>query len=165
MLTSNKIIHQNHRRREAGDTQVGKLVGGVGWGVVGTVRFCRIYFKTTNPSTHQLCTMTNTFAGGKVAETKQQKGDIALQLLMPVWMTWNELFVFQKNKGDHRATKVGNFTRFIIIARKRSCEGYVFTGVCLSTGGLSAPLHAGIHTPPLPSGPEADTPQDQRQTP
>ena len=28
------------------------------------------------------------------------------------------------------------------------CEGYVFTGVCLSTGGgVSAPLHAGIHTP------------------
>ena len=32
-------------------------------------------------------------------------------------------------------------------------EGYVFTSVCLSTGGMSAPLHAGIH------------PQDQRQTP
>ena len=50
------------------------------------------------------------------------------------------------------------------------CEGYVFTGVCLSTGGVSAPLHAGIHppgpkadTPPLP---ETDTPlRDQRQTP
>ena len=28
------------------------------------------------------------------------------------------------------------------------CKGYVFTGVCLSTVG-SAPLHAGIHTPPL----------------
>ena len=26
------------------------------------------------------------------------------------------------------------------------CEGYVFTGVCLSTG-VSAPLHAGIHPP------------------
>ena len=83
MLTSNNIIHQNHRRREAGYTQVGKLVGR-GDRVVGTVRFCRIYFKTTNPSTHQLCTMTNTFVGGKVAETKQQKGDIALQLFIPV---------------------------------------------------------------------------------
>ena len=28
------------------------------------------------------------------------------------------------------------------------CEGYVFTGVCLSAGGVSAPLHAGIHSPP-----------------
>ena len=27
------------------------------------------------------------------------------------------------------------------------CEGYVFTDVCLSTGEVSAPLHAGIHTP------------------
>ena len=36
------------------------------------------------------------------------------------------------------------------------CEGYVFTGVCLSQdGGVSAPLYAGIHTP---LGPEADTP-------
>ena len=35
-------------------------------------------------------------------------------------------------------------------------EGFVFTGVCLSTGEwVSAPLHAGIHPP----GPEADTPQ------
>ena len=35
------------------------------------------------------------------------------------------------------------------------CEGYVFTGVCLSMGrGVSALLHAGIHT----LGPEADTP-------
>ena len=33
-------------------------------------------------------------------------------------------------------------------------EGYDFTGVCLSTGGVSSPLHAGIHPP----GPEADTP-------
>ena len=29
------------------------------------------------------------------------------------------------------------------------CEGYVFIGVCLSTGGVSAPLHAGTHTLPL----------------
>ena len=42
------------------------------------------------------------------------------------------------------------------------CEGYVFTGVCLSTGrGVSAPLHAGIHTPRADT-PQADTP---RQTP
>ena len=34
------------------------------------------------------------------------------------------------------------------------CEGYVFTGAYLSMGGVSAPLHAGIH----PLGPEADTP-------
>ena len=30
-------------------------------------------------------------------------------------------------------------------------EGYVFTGVCLSTGGESAPLHAGIHHTLLPT--------------
>ena len=35
------------------------------------------------------------------------------------------------------------------------CKGYVSTGVCLSTGGgVSAPLHAGIH-------PLADTPLDR----
>ena len=34
------------------------------------------------------------------------------------------------------------------------CEGHVFTSVCLSTGGVSAQLHAGIH----PLGPEADPP-------
>ena len=47
-----------------------------------------------------------------------------------------------------------------ITARKRSCEGYVFTPVNLFTGGMSAPVYAGIHPP----GPEADTPPEQRQT-
>ena len=40
------------------------------------------------------------------------------------------------------------------------CEGHVFTSVCLSTGGVSAQLHAGIH----PLGPEADLP-GQTDTP
>ena len=35
------------------------------------------------------------------------------------------------------------------------CEGYVFTGVCLSTGGGCVLLHAGIQPPPRP---EAHTP-------
>ena len=41
------------------------------------------------------------------------------------------------------------------------CEGYVLTGVCLSTGEVSASSHAGIHTPPgrHPSG---QTPPGQR---
>ena len=44
------------------------------------------------------------------------------------------------------------------------CEGYVFHA-CLSfcpRGGGSSPLHAGIHTHPLPLGPEADTPPPGR---
>ena len=36
--------------------------------------------------------------------------------------------------------------RFLPSANK-VCEGYVFTAVCLFTGGMSDPLHAGIHTP------------------
>ena len=44
---------------------------------------------------------------------------------------------------------------------QRSCEGYVFTGVCLSTGGVgvSASVHAGI--PP----PQADTFQSRHTPP
>ena len=55
---------------------------------------------------------------------------------------------------------------------QRSCEGYVFTGVCLSTGevGVSASVHAGTppppeqtpprsrHTAPEQTPPGADTP-------
>ena len=40
-------------------------------------------------------------------------------------------------------------------------QSYVFTSVCLSTGGGFASLHAGIPTP----GPEAGTSRDQRQAP
>ena len=88
-------------------------------------------------------------------------------------------FIYQSH-----ATKlllvVGNDVRFVsfvvvgfLSPANKVCEGYVFTGVCLSTGRVSAPLHAGIHTPwtdmpwahtPLgthPPGrlPWADTPQ------
>ena len=42
------------------------------------------------------------------------------------------------------------------------CEGYVFTGVCMSTGGVSAPLHAGIH-PPGPDPPRSRHPPPQDQ--
>ena len=51
---------------------------------------------------------------------------------------------------------------------QRSCEGYVFTGVCLSTGGVSASVHGGMHpwelTPPPPPGadlPEQTSPLEQ----
>ena len=44
---------------------------------------------------------------------------------------------------------------------KEVCEGYVFTGVCLSTWRVSAPLHAGIHTLPRTDTPWADTPLPQ----
>ena len=46
---------------------------------------------------------------------------------------------------------------------KEVCKGYVFTGVCLSTGGVSAPLHAGIHTPQTRGRqpPGADPPQSR----
>ena len=43
---------------------------------------------------------------------------------------------------------------------QRSCEGYVFTPVCLSTGGWSASVHAGI-----PSPPGARTPQSRHPPP
>ena len=56
---------------------------------------------------------------------------------------------------------------------QRSCEGYVFTGVCLSTAGVSASVHAGNppgsrHTPrsrhPLKADtpPGADPPREKR---
>ena len=46
---------------------------------------------------------------------------------------------------------------------QRSCEGYVFTGVCLSTGGVgvSVSVHAGIHPPGADTLPGADTPPEQ----
>ena len=48
--------------------------------------------------------------------------------------------------------------RFLPPANK-VCEGYVFTpvGHSVHRGGGSAPVHAGMHTPPL--GPEADPPR------
>ena len=54
---------------------------------------------------------------------------------------------------------------------QRSCEGYVFTGVCLSTRwvGVSASVHAGIPLPKSRHPQEADTPPradtPQKQTP
>ena len=53
---------------------------------------------------------------------------------------------------------------------QRSCEGYVFTGVCLSTGGVgvSVSVHAGIPHPPRSRPPlGADTPPNpqSRHTP
>ena len=36
---------------------------------------------------------------------------------------------------------------FLLLPTNEVCKGYVFTGVCLSTGGVSAPFYAGIHTP------------------
>ena len=58
---------------------------------------------------------------------------------------------------------------FLITAANEVCEDYVFTGVCLSTGGGSfCPLHAGIH-PPRTRGrhPQADSPLGRcpQQTP
>ena len=53
-----------------------------------------------------------------------------------------------------------NFTNFwqgFLPPANEVFEGYVFTGVCLSTGGMSVPLHAGIY----PLGPVADTPQSR----
>ena len=48
---------------------------------------------------------------------------------------------------------------------QQSCEGYVFTGICLSTGGVSASVHAGIpppsRHPPGADPPGADTPWEQ----
>ena len=56
----------------------------------------------------------------------------------------------------------GKYIPVLIIARKRSLgQGNIFAPVCLSVhDGRSAPLHAGISP-----GPEAGTPQDQRQAP
>ena len=53
-------------------------------------------------------------------------------------------------------------TGVFLLSANEVCEGYVFTGVCLSTGGGSAPLHAGIHPPgrhhPGQTPPQPDTP-------
>ena len=55
-------------------------------------------------------------------------------------------------------TKVVNFYR-----PQRNCEGYVFTGVCLSTGvaGVGWEVSASVHAGIPPSHPGADTPQEQ----
>ena len=49
----------------------------------------------------------------------------------------------------------------IVTVRKRSCGKVMFLhlSVILSTGGVSAPVHAGIHPPPKQTPQEADTPQ------
>ena len=49
-----------------------------------------------------------------------------------------------------KAINVDNFFRFRFhfYRPQRSCEGYVFTLVCLSTRGVSASVHAGIPHPP-----------------
>ena len=58
---------------------------------------------------------------------------------------------------------------------QRSCEGYVFTGVCLSTWGVSASVHAGMPPPweqtyprsrhPPGRPPWEQTPHPPEQTP
>ena len=58
------------------------------------------------------------------------------------------------------SNSVSTKTVYFCYRPQRSCEGYVFTGVCLSTGGgVSTSVHAGI---PLPRSrhpsPRADTP-------
>ena len=48
---------------------------------------------------------------------------------------------------------------------QRSCEGYVFTGVCLSTGGVS--VHGGVSAPGragIPACTEADPPAGETAT-
>ena len=40
-----------------------------------------------------------------------------------------------------------NIAELLLPPANEVCEGNVFTGVCLSGGGMSAPLHAGIHLP------------------
>ena len=63
------------------------------------------------------------------------------------------LAVLEGRKGYKLLTK--NCYYQLLPPANEVSEGYVFTGVYLSTGGgVSAPLHAGIHIP-----------QDQRQTP
>ena len=44
---------------------------------------------------------------------------------------------------------------------QRSCEGYVFTSVCLSTGRVSASVHAGIPPPPEQIPPQSGHPPEQ----
>ena len=48
---------------------------------------------------------------------------------------------------------------------QRSCEGYVFTPVCLSTGGLPQCMLGYHHTPPGPGTPRAGTPLEQATRP
>ena len=55
-------------------------------------------------------------------------------------------FIFKNNEIVERMLIFDYCT--LLPPANEVCEGYVFTGVCLSTGGVSAPLHAGIHTPP-----------------
>ena len=63
-----------------------------------------------------------------------------------------------------------DFQQLLFAARNEVCEGYIFTGVCLSTGGGCLPPQrggGGSRHPPLqadppgqtPPAPWADTPQ------
>ena len=93
MLTSNNIIHQNHRRREAGDAQVGKLVGGGGvlLAQLDSAEFTLKLLIQVHISCAQWQILLRV---EKLRKTKQQKGDIALQLFMPMWMSWNRVYLF-----------------------------------------------------------------------
>ena len=55
-------------------------------------------------------------------------------------------------------------SKVYIYRPRRSCEGYVFTPVCLSTG-RSASVHAGIPPPPGADTPGADTPRPGTRPP
>ena len=66
----------------------------------------------------------------------------------------------------HRVTPCRNaLTSNWLSPANEVCEGYVFTGISLSTGGMSGPLHTGIHTPkargrhPLGGPPRIGTPK------
>ena len=59
--------------------------------------------------------------------------------------------------------KLSELTVLSLPPANEVCEGYVFTGVCLSTGGVSAPLHVGIHNPLGRHPPLVDTPLGRHQ--
>ena len=63
-------------------------------------------------------------------------------------------------RGGHCSCQYASYWNALLLPPANEvCEGYVFTGVCLSMG-VSAPLHAGIHIS-SPREPEADTPLDR----
>ena len=97
---------------------------------------------------------------GKTPMTISEKNSSVMVRVIDSWGCWTWVLIFWMSVISLQ----------IFTSRKRSCKGYVFTGVCLSTrgGGLSASVHAGIPHPTLTGSrhplQEADIPP-KRQTP
>ena len=81
--------------------------------------------------------------------------------LAALWITHSQTIhqVSAIKRSIHTEGKLNRMRQIYLmfVIYYRSCEGYVFTGVCLSTEGGSGSVHAGIPTP-SPAGAEPPRP-------